>query len=541
MTRVAIYARYSSDRQNERSIADQIGILTEIAGRRGWTVVGSFMDAAISGQAMANRPGLLNALAAAERGEFEALLVEDEDRIARDEEHQWHVYNRLGTAGVFLSTLAAEKVSRMQVAFKSFMAAEYVQVLSQKTKRGMASNAEQGLATGSRLYGYRSQPGGLVEIVPEQAEVIRRIFRNYVDDRMTSREIAAQLNRDGIPSPAGRTWNASTIHGSRQRANGILHTEIYAGTKVYNRVEMRKDRLTGKRVTICNPPSEHKRIPVPHLRIIDQDLWDRAQARKTANTHGDLATRKKPARRPFLLSGLVFCGRCGGGYTAQGGNRLACANYREKGGSVCGNRRHVNRRELETRVLSGLRDRLLDPEAVETYVRAYHAAWEAAQNEARGRKQPVERRLAEIERAIKRGVDAIMSGAGDVSAISDRLRELEGEKAELVRSLEQIDSSSPAVLRLHPRVGEVWVKRVELVQARLALGDGLTIDEDREMIEHLRDLIHRIDVTPESNETRAPYRVTLHGDLARLLRQTAPQVGGPMVAGGGLEPPTCGL
>ncbi|MBX9707884.1 MAG: recombinase family protein, partial [Caulobacteraceae bacterium] len=75
--RTALYARYSSDRQNERSIADQVAVLTDVAARRGWTVVASYMDAAISGQAMANRPGLLNALSAAERGEFDVLLVED--------------------------------------------------------------------------------------------------------------------------------------------------------------------------------------------------------------------------------------------------------------------------------------------------------------------------------------------------------------------------------------------------------------------------------------------------------------------------------
>jgi DNA invertase Pin-like site-specific DNA recombinase len=68
------------------------------------------MDAAISGTAMANRPGLLNALAAAEWGEFDVLLAEDEDRIARDEEHQWNVYNRLTEAGVFMATVASKRI-----------------------------------------------------------------------------------------------------------------------------------------------------------------------------------------------------------------------------------------------------------------------------------------------------------------------------------------------------------------------------------------------------------------------------------------------
>ncbi|HCW49923.1 MAG TPA: recombinase family protein, partial [Brevundimonas sp.] len=199
MTRVALYARYSSDRQNERSISDQLNLLIQHAAAKGWAVVATYTDAAISGSAMANRPGLLSALAAAERGEFDLLLAEDEDRLARNLEHLAHVANRLADVGAGIATLSTDRVQDMHVAFKGLIAQDFIRNLSLKTKRGMASNAEKGLATGSRLYGYRSQPGGLVEIVPEQAEVIRRIFAMYVHDRMSSREIAERLNQDRIP------------------------------------------------------------------------------------------------------------------------------------------------------------------------------------------------------------------------------------------------------------------------------------------------------------------------------------------------------
>ena len=543
MTRVALYARYSSTQQNERSIADQLTVLLRHAAGKGWSVVGTYTDAAISGSAMANRPGLLNALADAERGAFDLLLAEDEDRVARNLEHLAHVANRPAYVGAGIATLSTDRVQDMHVAFKGLIAQDYIRNLSQKTKRGMASNAEKGLATGSRLYGYRSQPGGGIEIVPEQAEIVQMIFRIYADEGMSTREIAAMLNADGVPSASGRTWSASTIQGSRQRANGILHTELYAGVKVYGRVEMRKDRSTGRRVTICKPASEHRRVAVPHLRIVDQDLWDRAQARKAERTSGDLSTRQRPARRPYLLSGLVHCGRCGAGYAAQGQNRLACAAYREKGPAVCDNRRHVNRVEVETRVLTGLKERLLAPEAVAAFVRAYHAEWDRLAAVARDRRRPAERRLGEVERAITRAVDAILDGAGDVSALTTRLRQLETEKAELTETLAAIDREAPNTTQLHPRIGDVYVDRVERLQTMIADGRPADTDKDRALIESVRDLIARIDITPESQEPRAPYAVTLHGDLARLLRplDAAPHVGGRVVAGGGLEPPTCGL
>ncbi len=65
---VALYARYSDESQNDRSVADQIELCSRYVLSRGWTLGRSFSDAAISGQAMANRPGLLDAIAAAERG-----------------------------------------------------------------------------------------------------------------------------------------------------------------------------------------------------------------------------------------------------------------------------------------------------------------------------------------------------------------------------------------------------------------------------------------------------------------------------------------
>lgn len=541
MTRAALYARYSSDRQNERSVADQTAVLTALAERRGWTVVAGYMDAAISGRAMANRPGLLNALAAAERGEFDILLVEDEDRIARDEEHQWHVYNRLAAAGVGLSTLATERVGRMQVAFKSFMAAEYVQVLAAKTRRGMASNAEKGLATGSRLYGYRSQPGGAVEIVPDQAEVIRRIFTLYADDRLQPRAIADRLNAEGVPSPSGGTWSGSTISGSRQRANGILQSEIYAGVKVYGRVEMRKDRLTGKRVTVCKPPDQHRRIPVPHLAIIDRDLWDRAQARRSDQTQG-VPSRTRPARRPYLLSGLVFCGVCGAAYSAQGQNRLACAAYREKGPSVCANRRHVNRTEVERRVLTGLRERLLSPAAVAAYMREYHAAWAERAADRRREAAPLNRRLGELTRSIDRAIDLLLDDrTRDVEALTERLRSLEQEKAEVAARLAEAEAGpGDPVIQLHPAASAAYVRRVDALEALIGADSAAAVanpgdnaDTDQTLIAAVRDLIHHIDITPTGPEPRSPFAVTLHGDLARLLRsEEATHVGGRMVAGG---------
>jgi site-specific DNA recombinase len=93
-----------------------------------------------------------------------------------------------------------------------------------KVRRGLAGRVEQGLSGGGQAYGYRPDPlnKGKMLIVEDQAEVIRRVFREY-GDGLSPRQIAYGLNKDRIEHPRGSRWNASTIIGSAQRGNGILH------------------------------------------------------------------------------------------------------------------------------------------------------------------------------------------------------------------------------------------------------------------------------------------------------------------------------
>lgn len=550
MTRVAIYARYSSERQNERSIADQLSVCMRHAAAKGWSVVETYSDAAISGAAMANRPGLLDALAAAEAGVFNVLLTEDEDRIARNLEHLAHVASRLRFAGVTLATLSTDAVEDMHVAFKGLIGAEYLKNLSQKTKRGMCSNAEKGLATGSRLYGYRSLPGGAIEIVAAEADVVRRIFSDYIAG-VSPRAIADRLNRESIPGPRGGLWSHSSICGSRQRANGILHTELYAGVKVWNRMEVRKDPRTGKRTPRMRPEAEWQRTEVPHLAIVDAETWQTTRALKLAAAASAPFERRRTP--PWLLSGLVKCGRCGGSYTVYTSGKLVCATYREKGAAACSNRRTPMRNEIERRVIEGLKTRLLTPAVVEEAMREHRIAAEERRRIATGQRLPLERRLAETKRTIERIVDAVEQGRATNSML-DRMMTREAEKTELEAQLAALDADQTPAVTLHPNAGAMFSELVGQLQDRLAkLGknaDGQLTDREREFIDAVRALVVRIDVEPESDAPRAPLRINLVGNLAAFVSDEVnpsaqsglPSKGlGKLVAGGGIEPPTCGL
>lgn len=510
MTRAAIYARYSSDRQNENSVGDQIVLCSRYAEARGWTVVRTFSDAAISGSAMANRPGLLDAVAAAERGEYDVLLAEDEDRFARNLEQQAHVFNRIVDAGAQLWSISTGRIELMHVAMKGFMAEAYIQNLSAKTKRGMRANAEKGLATGSRLYGYRTEPGGGMTLVQTEVAVIRRIFAAYVAGD-TPRQIATTLNKEGVPGPRGGAWNQSSINGSRQRGNGILNTELYIGVKTWGRMDVRKDRSTGKRLPKMLPPEQWKRTPVPHLRIVDDATWNAAKGRQAP-----LGARPELSRRrPGLFSGLLKCGVCGGSYTVYTGGKLICATYREKG--TCTNRRTPERLRVEQRVLDGLREKILSPEAVASYVRNYRAAAKARKRAQADRRAPLEKRLGEVTRGIERVIDAIVDGTA-TAPMKARMKALDEERiaieAELAQEISQVQEEP---VELHPGAATAYAKMVKELQATLAEFSAGETRNQRDLVEAVRGLVEKIVITPETQERGGPIKITLHGTLARFM------------------------
>ena len=94
MTRVALYARYSTDNQREASIEDQLRLCREQVQREGWQIIETYADAAISGASMILRPGIKSLLADAQGGRFDVGMAEALDRLSRDQEDIAALFNR---------------------------------------------------------------------------------------------------------------------------------------------------------------------------------------------------------------------------------------------------------------------------------------------------------------------------------------------------------------------------------------------------------------------------------------------------------------
>ncbi|MBX4388540.1 recombinase family protein, partial [Mycobacterium tuberculosis] len=314
---------------------------------------------------------------------------------------------------------------------------------------------------------------GLREIDEEQAEVVRRIFREYAAGA-SPRAIADRLNAEGIPAPQPRSgsasfWRGSTLYGDRKRKNGILQNQLYIGKLVFNRTRKIVDPKTRKALIRPNPESEWLVEDVPELRIVEDHDWQAVQ-----NVLGMVQTRPPEAsRRPkHMLSGIARCGGCGGAWTIIGKERWGCSRNREGGVNACGNNRTITTSQMERRVLSGLQEQMLDPELVEIYVREYH-----------------------LEHARR---------SKDLARETERLKK---RHREAVDQLEQLP-----VVALHPTIVADYRAQVAKLNAALAENPEARL----EAIPKLRALINSVRLFPRENSPKG-VQIEVAGRLNSML------------------------
>jgi DNA invertase Pin-like site-specific DNA recombinase len=461
--RCVVYARYSSDKQNPGSIDDQLAACRARAEREGWTIVREYSDAELSGFAMQNRPGIIAMMQAAQSEGFNIVLCESLDRLSRSQAHIAALYESLQFLDMRIMTLAEGEISELHVGLKGTMNALFLKDLAQKTRRGLVGRHSAGQSTGGRTYGYRTGEDGALESVPEEVEIVRRIFREYLASN-SPLTIVTALNREGVPGPSGGTWSASTLNGSRARANGILCNRAYIGEFLYGRQRNVKDPATGKQQKRLVPRRDWLAKILPELAIVDREVFDAAQIRRATASQVRLGKRRRPQ---YVLSGLVVCSSCGGTMAIARANRLACSSRTNKG--TCDNNRTIAVAEVEQRVLVALKSRLLAPEAVARAVEAYRSERARRSAERRQAERTHARDLGEVERKIARLVSAIESGEDEVPALRRRLGDLETER---IRIMAAAPAELPDdLLALHPKASASY-RRTYATRSRRAMGQG---------------------------------------------------------------------
>jgi site-specific DNA recombinase len=516
--KVALYARYSSDNQRDASIADQFRVCRLHAEKQGWQIVEEYSDQAISGASLL-RPGIQGLIMDATRGRFQIILAEAMDRLSRDQEDIAGLYKRMAYSDVKIVTLSEGEVSHLHVGLKGTMNALFIKDLADKTRRGQRGRVEQGKSGGGNAYGYdvvkkfdaSGEPVRGDRAINEfQADVIRRIFRDYATGKSANR-IAVELNREGIPAPSGGDWGNSTINGNVKRGNGILNNEMYVGKIVWNRQRFIKDPDNGRRQARANPESEWITQEVPELRILDDDLWQAAKARQIAikqNRPNDDARKNvlHERRRPkYLFSGLTKCSCCGGGYSMISIDLVGCATARNKG--TCDNRRNIRRDQLEARVLNALRHHLMDPALFKEFCDEFTREMNRLRIEGRASIEGAQSEVKRIERNLEKIMELYLKDAMPIEMVKERSNKLEARKNELTKLLAEAEAPPPL---LHPNMAHHY--RTQVAELHEALQED---SEAKRMAaaDIIRSLIKEIVLTPAEGELK----IDVRGDLAGIL------------------------
>jgi DNA invertase Pin-like site-specific DNA recombinase len=332
MTRAAIYARYSSDLQSPASIEDQLRKCREYAAAHEIPVDDQciFADAAISGEAMPNRPRLQALLDAAERKPcpFDVLLIDDSSRLSRDDADGPMIRKRLRFAGIRLIAISQnidsnDEQSAELWAIHSMVDSLFIRELGKKTHRGLEGKMLKGFSAGGRTFGYDNvqTPDGVRQQVNlEQAATVRRIFELAAEGR-SLKGIAKTLNAESIAPPRPRANRRPAWCHNAIRA--MLRNPTYTGKVIWNRDRFIKTPA-GKRVARPRPESEWRRLDAPELRIIDDDLWERVQRtlawkREHYSRGGGMYGRVNN----HLLTGFLRCAECSGPLTIVAGYHKA--------------------------------------------------------------------------------------------------------------------------------------------------------------------------------------------------------------------------
>ena len=539
--RAAIYARYSSDLQRDASIADQTRLCTDRASQEGWAVVEIYADHAASGAHLANRDAIKSLLEDARNGNFEVVVSEALDRLSRDLEDIAAIYKRLRHYDVSILTIAEGHIDELHIGLKGTMNALYLKDLALKIRRGQRGRIEAGFSAGGISYGYSvvrklDDEGSLVRgqrIINEMhAAVIQRVYAEYAGGK-SPRKIAADLNAEGVSAPRGGQWNASTINGHRARRNGILQNELYRGKVIYNRIRMVKDPDTGKRISRMNPESEWVIIEAPALRIVPDELWQKVQLIKARYARQPAHKSRRPMR---LLSGLLTCGECGGSYTIVRPGKYGCATHREKG--TCANGRQISADILERRVLSGIEERLSNPDMLMEFVSEFYRELDRLRAASEKEDAGVKRTVHQLNQRIDRIVIAIAEGT-DTPALRQALLRLESEKAQTERKTKSTrrayNIKSPSNLE------KIYADKIENLQSTLNAKSEIK----NEAIPIFRNLIDRIILHP--GQGRGKMSIEIYGEpsafflLGHECQNAADDRMIKVVAGEGLEPPTRGL
>jgi site-specific DNA recombinase len=483
--RVALYARVSSERQDvDLSISAQLKALREYASRNNHIVVKEYVDEAESGRSI-DRPGFRQMIITARQKNppFEAILVWKLSRFARNREDSIIYKSLLRKQGIQVISinepLEDTPSGRLLEGIIEVIDEFYSANLSQDVLRGMKENAGRGFRNGGRApYGYirvkvHNGATARTKLEPDSktAPIVQHIFRETLAGKGL-KTIARGLNADGLASSTGKKWGATSIEK-------IVHNEAYTGALVWgkrSRTQGAKNRFAPLRTEDAWPA------------LIDQTLFTQVQAKLATRAPRTIHPREVDS--PYLLSGIMRCGKCGAAMVGhRGGYRYQyymCGNARRKGREVCPSP-ILRKDKVEGFVTNRIKDCILTEENLQELVRLTNEELVQTCAEEREKLELLQVQIAEVDGRLGKLYDALETGEFKGGELATRIQALFQKKEELQQAKADVEEA------LQYQAVEMAVPRVvqEYVDDLRGLLEKSSIIEQRSF---LKSFVDRIEV-----------------------------------------------
>jgi DNA invertase Pin-like site-specific DNA recombinase len=367
--RVAAYCRVSTDDEEQKtSYEAQIGYYTEkINSNPEWQMAGIFADKGISGTQAQKRPEFLKMIRLCRQRKIDVILTKSLSRFARNTVDSLGYIRELRALGIAvisekenINTLTAE--SEMLITIMSCFAQAESESISKNVSWGVRQSFKNGNVPMqyARLLGYRKGHDGNAEIIPEEAEVVKEIYRCYLDG-MSMNLIADRLNEKGLTTKGGSSPYRKMV------VQRILTNEKYTGDALLQKTYV-TDCIT-KKMRKNNGELPMYLVKNHHEPIISRSDFNRVQEemarRSSKRTIADKLTKTGQGKysAKYALSELLICGECGEHYrrvtwTAKGFKEVKwrCVSRIQYGKKKCHSSPTVDEQALHRAIVSAINE-----------------------------------------------------------------------------------------------------------------------------------------------------------------------------------------
>jgi DNA invertase Pin-like site-specific DNA recombinase len=465
--RVAAYCRVSTDQEEQlTSYEAQKAYYTEkIMTNPEWTMAGIFADEGITGTSVKKRAEFLKMIRLCKKGKIDIILTKSISRFARNTVDCLNYVRELKELGIAV-IFETENINTLKTDTEVFitMLAGFAQAQSESMSQSIRWGKRQSFKSGKvtfqykRLYGYKRGEDDTPMVVPEQAEVVRRIFESYLAG-MSVPNIKRMLEAEGIPAAKGKLqWSIGALQY-------MLRNEKYCGDALLQKTYV-EDCLT-KKTKKNNGELPKYLVQNHHAAIIDRYLFERVQA-EIARRAGKRKVSDKTSKTPqskyssrYALTELLVCGDCGTAFrrvtwSKRGKKKIVwrCISRLDYGTKYCKNSPTVEEGQLHAAILRAINAMMSNREKLVGILRTNLSATLSEKNGDTVNPLIIENRIRELE-GITMELVTIAQKNGNSENYESKFTALKDEIGILRQTLEQCRAKQNGPDELTRRIDDI--------------------------------------------------------------------------------------